>query len=95
MTALQFLSTYQSPDARCKVADQEAAARYRKLAADNSSLRRDYLKRAAECDRIAAMQPDQHNEADIPAEWRQEVPEGAILREFTREESDAVELDRR
>lgn len=34
-------------------------------------------------------------ETDIPSEWR-EVPQGAILKtEFTREESDAVELDRR
>ena len=33
-------------------------------------------------------------EQDIPAEWR--IPEGAILdNEFSSEESDAVELDRR
>lgn len=41
-------------------------------------------------------QPNENNltEMDIPAEWR--IPEGAVLDgEFTAEESDAVELDRR
>lgn len=81
---------------RCPEADREAADRYRALAANNPSLRREYLKRATECDRIAAIQP-QHSETDIPAEWRNDLFEnyGEIVEDFAPEESAAVELDRR
>jgi hypothetical protein len=37
--------------------------------------------------------PADWQEIDIPEEWR--IPEGAVLDEFTPEESAAVELDRR
>lgn len=98
MTAQQFWNNFSSAG-RSHEADKEAADRYRTLAANNPSLRRDYSKRAAECDRIAATTKPTptHTEADIPAEWRNDIWQsyGEIQEPFTREESDAAELDRR